>query len=959
MDTPALRQRLRDDLRKLFRGAIHTDPLRCRLHAADASLFRVEPLAVAEPTSTEDVQVLVKYAGEKNIPVIPRGGGTGTAGESLGTGIVVDCAVHLRTILEVGADFVRVQPGVVLQDLNNELRKAGRRFAVDTASATACTLGGMWATNASGSRANLHGSTRDHVTDLHVVWDDASVSSSHTSANQPRPAEIAANLRELLRSLPGPPPRRHRFDHAGYHLPDLTVENLTPTLIGSEGTLGLFTEGTLCTVPLAGGVAAALLAFPSVEAALEVGLRVNDHGPAACELLDRRLIGLARLHSEDAAKLISPDTEAAVLVEFEADSPADARARLRHLLAGVEHRSAGAVSAETPDDVARLWAVRRAATPAPRKRAGGPRPLPGVEDVGVSPDRLPDLWAKAKALFRRQDILVTTVMHVATGQVHFRPLLDAENPADLAKLWPLAEELHALVIELGGTVSSQHGVGLARTPWVERQAGDFYSAYRDVKRIFDPRNLFNPGKVIGPDPSRPAWPLRPATAAPEVAQPLSLLVWKPAEPAALVQSCDACGRCRTQQPAERMCPIFRVTHDEAAAPRAKITLLREALADPAITMDSPEVKAVADLCVSCRMCGTECPGEADIPKLMLEAKAAHHATHGLTRADWMLARIDGLTRIASRFALTTNLLLRQPSVRWVLEKTLGLSRRRTLPSLAFWTFLGKARRRGWTKPLPAGTKGYAYFADTYANLFDPTVAEASVRVMKHNGLAVTVPPRQIGTGAAALMRGDLDIARERLRKNTRVLADAVRRGHRVVCSEPTAALFFQLDALNLSDSPDVKLLADNTVELTALLGELHDAGKLNRDFRPLPLSLGHHVPCHIKARPGRPRGPELLALIPELRVETIDVSCSGMAGVYGLTRQNYETSLLAGKPMLDELARPKHLYGSSECSSCRMQMQEGTGKRALHPVQYLALAYGLMPELADHLRRPRTQRVSS
>ena len=963
MDASATRQRLRDDLRKLFLGSIHADAPRRRLFSTDSSLFHIEPLAVAEPRTIDDLRVLVTYAREHSLSLIPRGGGTGLAGEALGSGIVVDCSTHLRNILEIGPDFARVQPGVALAELNNELRKVGRRFAIDTASASACTLGGMWATDASGSRANLHGSTRDHVLALEVLWDDSTISpSTAAGAEAPRPAGIINQLNNLLGALAEPPARRHRFDHAGYHLPAGLVSDLTPILVGSEGTLGLFTEGIVRTIPLPGGVSAALFAFSSVEAALEIGLLIADHRPAACEMLDRRLISLARRHSLEAARLISPDTEAVVLAEFEADSPSEAAGRVRDLIADLERRTSRiipAVIAETPEDVAKLWDLRQRSLPSPHARQSGPRPLSGVEDIGVAPQRLPELWTRAKSLFRQQDVLVTTIIHIATGQIHFRPLLDADQPSELARLWPVAEELHSLAIELGGTVSSQHGIGLARTPWVERQTGALYEIHRDVKRIFDPGDLFNPGKIIGPDPSRPAWPFRPSAAVPIVSRPLRMLSWKPEEPEALLQSCNACGQCRTAQPEERMCPIFRVTHGEAASPRAKINLLRDLMANGDVPLDSPAVKPIADLCVNCRMCGTECPGEADIPKLMLEIKAAQQAKQGLTRSEWMVARIDGLTKIASRFAITTNILLRQPSVRWLLEKTIGLSRERTLPSLAFWTFMGRARRRGWTRPLPEGTKGYAYFADTFANLFDPSVAEATVRVLQHNGLAVTVPAGQIGSGSAALAEGDIEIARERLRKNTRVLAEAVRRGHRIVCSEPTAALFFQLDALNLTDTPEVRLIAENTVELTALLGELHDEGRLRLEFQALPVSLGHHVPCHVKARQARPRGPELLSLIPELRVETIDRSCSGMAGAQGLKSKYHALSLEAGKPMLDELRRARHLYGSSECSSCRLQMQEGTGKRSLHPVQYLALAYGLMPELADHLRRPWNKRVSS
>jgi Fe-S oxidoreductase len=346
-----------------------------------------------------------------------------------------------------------------------------------------------------------------------------------------------------------------------------------------------------------------------------------------------------------------------------------------------------------------------------------------------------------------------------------------------------------------------------------------------------------------------------------------------------------------------------------------------------------------------------------VPKLMLEAKAANHAAHGLRRAAWFLARIDGWAAVGSRFAFTANTLLGRRSVRWLLEKVYGLARRRTLPRFAFRSFLARARRRGWTRR-PTGGPAVAYFVDTYANVFDPSVAEATVAVLRHNGVPVYVPARQRGSGAYALAHGDTDVARERLLHNVRRLADAARAGDTIVCSEPTAALFFRVDGPNLADDPDVKLVASRTVELTAYLWDMHQQGRLRTDFQPLGLSVGHHVPCHVKALGQGAWGSNLLSLIPGLTASKIDLSCSGMAGTFGLNAQNYPVSLEAGRPMLDELAQPRHTYGSSECSACRLQMQQGTGKRAIHPVQYLALAYGLMPSVADRLRRPFAGRVS-
>ena len=577
---------------------------------------------------------------------------------------------------------------------------------------------------------------------------------------------------------------------------------------------------------------------------------------------------------------------------------------------------------------------------------------------------------------KRLEVTASFLIHSATGQVHLRPILDPDTPADAARLWPLAEELHSLALALGGTISAQHGTGLARTPWVERQYGKVLPIFRELKGIFDPHGILNPGKIVGPDPSHPAWPLRgPAgdrpSATPPVDESISsetvapprrdqtpLLVWEPEELAKAIAACNGCGACRTEDTTKRMCPTFRATHAEAAAPRGKINLFRSLLESGAEDARVEDIRAVAELCVNCKMCATECPGKANIPKLMLEAKAANHATHGLRRSSWFLARMDGLAALASKFSLTVNFLLRRATVRWALERLFGLARQRTLPALAFRSFMARARRRGLTRR-PDGDAAVAYFVDTYANVFDPALAEATVAVLRYNGVPVYVPARQRGCGAAALTQGDTDVARERLLYNVRQLADVARAGDTIVCSEPTAALFFRLDALGLSDDPDVKAVAERTVELTAYLWSLHEKGRLRTDFQPVEeATVGHHVPCHVKALGQGVHGPALVALIPGLRVAKIDVSCSGMAGTFGLNAKNLPLSLAAGRPMLDELARPEHKYGSSECSACRLQMQEGTGKRALHPVQYLAMAYGLIPSFADRLRRPFRGRVS-
>jgi Fe-S oxidoreductase len=403
-----------------------------------------------------------------------------------------------------------------------------------------------------------------------------------------------------------------------------------------------------------------------------------------------------------------------------------------------------------------------------------------------------------------------------------------------------------------------------------------------------------------------------------------------------------------------MCPVFRATGDEVATPRAKANLLR-LLTDPA-AVPADEIREVAELCVNCKMCRDECPARLDVSKLMLEAKAADQAENGLDRDNWVLARTEAFAATGSNFAPVVNALLGRRPVRWLLEKVFGISRHRRLPAFAIRNFVRRARGAGFTRKRGAtgdrSSPRAAYFVDVFANYNDPLIGEATVAVLRHHGVEVYVPPRQVGCGIAPLVQGDVEAAKEAALRNVRALADVVREGYRVVCSEPTAALMLSQDYLNLLDDADTAAVSANTTELTTFLWDLHAAGRLRTDFRPLGLTLGHHVPCHLKALRGPAAGPGLLSLIPGVRVHTIDVSCSGMAGTWGLKAANYEPSLAAGRPMLRELNRPGVLFGSTECSSCRMQMEEGTGKRTLHPVQYLAYAYGLLPEIGAKLRKP-------
>jgi FAD/FMN-containing dehydrogenase/Fe-S oxidoreductase len=1023
------RERIGDDLRGVVRGELLWDDLSRVLYSTDASIFQVEPLGVVAPRDEDDVRAVVRYAGEHGIPLVARGAGTGMAGESLGSGIVLDLSRHFRSVLEIGTDTVRVQPGVIYRELSEQLARQGRRFAPDPASGNTCTVGGMLANNASGARAYRHGYTRDHVASLRVVLDNADAvavgrQSRWPAAEQPpgRLEDIvfaAATLLEQKAGLIRECRPRTRFNRCGYLLHDvLTAEHvdLARLLVGSEGTLALFTEATLRTLPLPGGRSLVLLGFPSLDAAFKASQAALPTEPVACELIDRRLLSLARqwrtpgrsdqpAGNGAVAALVPPAAEAVLLIEYESNTPAEARrvaTELADRLYRVERLALHALVACEPEEIERCWRVREVALPSLYGLRGQRQPIPLIEDVGVPSETLLTYLHRVQELLQHHEITASFLVHAATGQVHTRPFVDLTLPEEVARLRELADEVYSVALDLGGTISTQHGTGLARTPWVARQYGPLYPVFRDLKAIFDPRHLFNPGKIVGPDPDLPAWPLRqqangrreveghregeapaepagPARGAggsagaspsqpkpparqeppPEDHAPLTaLLRWQNGEMQTECATCNGCGHCRTEVAVQRMCPIFRADHGEAASPRAKANLMRflfQPPTDPRL-LASDAVREVADLCVNCKMCAQECPAHVNVPKLMLEAKAANVAEHGLRRGDWVLSRTESFAWLGSALAPITNAMLANPGARWLLEKLFGVSRRRRLPAFALRPFLHRARRRGWTRkprgPAGTGLHRIAYFVDVFANYNDPLIGEAVVAILHHHGIEVYVPPGQRGCGMAPLAAGDVELARETLQHNLRILADLVREGFVVLCSEPTAALLFRHDARDLIDDPDVELVAEHTVEFTAYLADLHAAGRLRTDFRPLNFSVGHHVPCHLKALGRPPAGPGLLALVPQLRVHTIDVSCSGMAGTFGLKAENYDASLAAGRPMLEEVGRPRTLFGSTECSTCRMQMEDGAGKRTLHPAQYLALAYGLVPEIDRRLREP-------
>jgi FAD/FMN-containing dehydrogenase/Fe-S oxidoreductase len=975
------RERIQADLRGLLSGEVFCDDPFVLMYASDASVYQVRPLGVVRPRGQADVEACVRYAAEQSLAIHARGAGTGLSGESLGPGLVLDFSRGMRRILNVDPLTVVVQPGVVLGQLNRYLANFGRQFGPDPATGSVTTMGSVLALDNSGSNWLRYGSARRHVVNMQVVLADGQSfeASRHPVTDDPnvdphpRRREIVKRLAELIereQALIRAHQPKAWVNRCGYHLYDVLQDgqlDLARLLVGSEGTLALISQCTLKTEPIPKQRGLALLFFDRLESAAQAAGEASSLGLVACDLIDRRIISLARDLDDRYSRAIPREAEAMLVVEQHGDDEREVLDTLQQVVLRWQRKrrlAFGFHIAMAPEDFEAFRRLARRVSPMLYRVKGTERPTPFVEDVAVPPDALPEFLVRLQNVLKTNEVTASFFAHAGHGQIHVRPFLDLSRPADVRKMQGLAEELYDAVLKLGGTISGEHGSGLSRTWFLRRQFGPLYDVFREVKRIFDPQNLLNPGKVIADvpqpitknlRPSGPAMvelveetesPADPSAPAANV-KPLELhLAWNSELPQ-VAGNCNGCGRCRTQSPDARMCPIFRLAPSEEASPRAKANLMRAVVdgqLDP-VLLTKDELKSIADLCVNCHQCRLECPAGVDIPKLMIECKAQYVASNGLDTTDWILTRLDSVAQWSSRMGPVANWVLHTRWTRWLLEKAVGIAQGRKLPRVASSSFLRRAERRRLTRPTRRTGGKVLYFVDLYANWYDVQLAEALVAVMEHNNIAVYVHPDQRPAGMARIALGDIERARKTAARNVRLLADAVRQGYEIVCTEPSAALCLTHEYVHLLDDEDSRLVAEHTHEACSYLWRLHEAGKLELNFQPLNLALGYHMPCHLRALEVGSPGENLLRLVKGVNVRRVERGCSGMAGTYGLKRQNYRASLRAGWGLISAMRDPAIQLGTTECSTCKMQMEQGTTKPTIHPLKVLALAYGLMPEI--------------
>ncbi|REK17518.1 MAG: FAD-binding oxidoreductase [Planctomycetota bacterium] len=975
--TPAQSSRLANSLQKRLSCEVFLDEYNRALYSTDASIYQIMPLGVVLPRTRDDVVCAMQVAAEEGLAIVPRGGGTSLSGQSIGAGLVIDFSKYMNAIeIDPASLTARVQPGVVLDQLNAACARHALQFGPDVATSSRANLGGMIGNNSAGARSIWQGKTVDSVLGLDVVMADGSTASLGPLAAQELKFESARNdavghaYREVRRIV-----EENRAEIvarfpsvlrrvSGYNLDEFVPEcvsrvaaprliaaarereacmypgaefNLAKLLVGAEGTLGTITEALIHLLPLPKVRGVIVLHFDSMQAAVRSIGTVLSCEPSAAELLDGLILRLAEksLEYRNYLDFVEGHPESLVLVEFNGETAADVKAKADELIEKLSGQPGlfhvlPALEKELCDHV---WACRKAALPLLLGLPGTRKPVAFVEDGAVAPVHLPEFVDRFCEIMARHETDGAFYGHASVGCLHIRPMLDLRTAVDIDRLQKISHEVAELVLEFDGAMSGEHGDGLARSYLNERLFGSqLYRAFKEVKAAFDPENRMNPGKVV--DGPSPVESLRYGAEYRTLEVPTTFDFSHDGGFARAVELCNGAGVCRKLK-GGTMCPSFMATRDEEHSTRGRANALRMVLSGalPPAELTGKRLFDTYELCLGCKACKAECPSNVDVAKLKMEFLNGYYREHGAPLGVRMMAHAARLNKLGSALAPVSNWAPSLPGAGWLMRRLMGIDPRRPLPRFErqhFRKWFEKRRRRRGKSQGEAPRGPIVLLDDCLTSYCEPGVNRAAVAVLEAAGYEVRLA--DIGCcGRTQASKGFLQETQQMARDNVRRLAPWAARGVPIVGCEPSCLLMLVDEYPELSPGAD----ADNV----AAHAELIDSHLVRLGIElPLAERKQHvvlHGHCHQKALVGAADTHAALAAIPGSQVELLDSGCCGMAGSFGY--EHYDVSQQIGELVLFPAVRaaPESAIAAPGFS-CRHQIEHGTGRQARHPVELLA-----------------------
>ena len=970
---------LAEQFRNEIEGEVRFDQYSKVLYSTDASVWRIEPIGVVIPRDAADVAAIGRIAARNKVPILPRGGATSLSGQTIGHAVQVDFAKYMRNILECNVEeqWVRLQPGVVQDQLNNYLRPMGFGFGPDTSSSSRATIGGMIGNNSAGSHSIIHGKTIDHVLELKVVLSDGSEAVLNPAADA---AEIESRARadtfegRLYRDLLHLGESYHdeilaRFPKlmrrvSGYNLDELVRNgdgsfgagyssqpgplNLARMVVGSEGTFAVVTEAKVRIVPQPKKRGILIVHFRSLVESVDPSQEIVARGPSAVELMDDFILSSARGRPDFARHMdfVDPDAKVVMIVEFYGDTEPEVKAKIDELQGYLQRNRIGFgyLAVTDPIQQQNIWKVRKEALGLLMGVLGDKKPIAFVEDPAVPIEKMAGFVREFQKILSDHDARGGYYGHASVGCLHVRPAIDMKQASEINKVREMGEEVCRLVMEYGGSMSGEHGDGIARGKFNKVLFGpDIYQAFLEAKRIFDPNNIMNPGKVVN---------------APEVTENLRwgadyqtiqikthLDFSREGGFARAIEMCNGMGVCRKRD-IGTMCPSYHATLDEEHSTRGRANALRAALSGALAPeeLTSKRMYDVLDLCLECKGCKRECPSNVDLAKIKYEFLAHYHEKHGTPLRARMFAGIENLNKWGSRFAPLANAVMGLNPVKWMLDQFVGIDSRRQMPPFASESFEKWFRKR--SRPSAGGRPRVVLFHDCFMNYNYPQVGHAATELLEKAGYEVILANKKC-CGRPMISKGLIEDAKAVANHNVRELEPYVKQGIPVLGCEPSCLLTLRDDYLDLVEGAGVEgsaveQVAANSWMVDEFLVQLSQQGKLDLQFDETPKKILFHGHCHQKALIGSAPSLEALRLVPGLSVSEVNSGCCGMAGSFGFEKEHYDLSeKIGGQRLFPAVeAAPVETEIAVTGVSCRQQISHFTDRTPRHAVEILRDAVG-------------------
>ena len=952
-------RQLVDELNLQVQGEVRFDKMSRALWSTDASIYQIEPVGVVLPKTKDDIIAVLETAQKYGVSVLPRGGGTSLAGQTVGESIVLDFSRYMRDVVEINPEegWVRTQPGIILDELNRILAPHNVLFAPDPSTSSRGNVGGALGNNSCGAHSIMWGKTVDNVHELDVILSNGDT----TTFGQLSGDSLEAKMRgsgfegDIYRSLfeigegnrdeilSRYPKIQRRV--SGYNLDEFVSGsnfNMARFVVGSEGTLVTITEAKLRVVPVPKYKGLAVLHCMELIESMEATVAALDLDPSAIELIGSMIIRQAQsnLSYSRITDFIEGEPEALLAIELVANSEKELAHKFDLLKDMISKGGWGysLVWLTKDADQEKVWDVRKAGLGLMMNVPGDAKPLPFVEDTAVSPHVLPDFVRRFDSIVRKHGTEAGYYGHASVGCLHIRPLINLKNQEGIDRMVAISDEISDLVLEFGGSMSGEHGDGLVRSGYNEKMFGSqIYQAFRDVKTAFDPKKIMNPGKIVDSPPMTDN--LRYGSTYGTLSPQTGFAFAEEGSFATAIEMCNGQGACRKVH-GGTMCPSYMATRDEEHSTRGRANALRAAMSGAISTdmLTSERLYQVMDLCLECKACKAECPSNVDMAKLKYEFLNIYHQENGYGLNNRFFGNVDLLSKMGAFFAPISNWMMNTSFSKQLLEKTIGIDKRRQLPNFAPQTFQQWFRSRVDTET-PKNPKGMVVlFPDTTTNYNHPELGIATVNILEKLGYEVILPNSRC-CGRPMLSNGMMSQAKANVDFNISSIYPFVEKGAKLVGIEPSCALGFISDFSDLASEPEkAKEISENTM----LIEDFFLYATKEEDFQftnpPQNQKVVFHGHCHQKALVGTTSAMEVLKTIPGLEPVEIKSGCCGMAGSFGFYKDHFDISMQIGEDTLFPAIREENddVIVVSEGVSCRQQIEQGTQRKTKHLVEVLS-----------------------